>query len=137
MLRLTKAGSFLSTTTCVTTEATFFSIPSSKRAFCKAFCSQKPILPSVIATRESSGKAGFFSESAANCCSSKFPTCGPFPWVMIRSSPFLINFTKCLAVSTKASCCAFADGSDERMAFPPKATTILRFAIKFSLNALQ
>ena len=105
------------------------SMPSFASSFSRAFCSQKPMDPSVMATKLSKGKAGFFSESAARFCRRRFPTWGPFPWVIIRSSPFFMSFTRCLAVSTKAAFCAFAEGSDERMALPPKATTILRLAI--------
>ncbi len=51
--------------------------------------------------------------------------------------PIFINFTRCLAVCTKASFCALADGSDDKMALPPKATTILRFAISLAFSSLS
>ena len=127
LLGLRKAGSFLSTTTCVTTETTVLSRWISCKAFSRAFWSQKPMLPSVIATSESRGKAGFFSEFAARCWRRRLPTCGPLPWVIINSSPFWMSFTRWRAVSARAASWAWADGSVERMAFPPRATTILRW----------
>ena len=46
-----------------------------------------------------------------------------------NQSLFLISLTRCFAVCTRAAFWALADGSDVRMAFPPKATTILRWFI--------
>lgn len=51
--------------------------------------------------------------------------------------PIFYQFYKVLGCLYQGLFCALADGSDDKMALPPKATTILRFAISLAFSSLS
>ncbi len=131
---ITKAPDHFSKRTCVTQQRTFFSMPSSKREHFEAFYSTKPRWYLLIATRVTSGKRQDSFQSDAPNVGARDSQRGPLPWVIIKSSPYFINFTRCAYVSKQKLCWALLDGSKKKIAFPPKNTTQLRFAIKILLS---
>ena len=97
-----KDGSSPFTSTCVTTVAMFFFIPSMAIWLSRAICSWYPIAPWVSATQESSGTVCSCVD-AISALRRIYPTCGPFPWAMTTLFPACTSFAICFAVLSAAS----------------------------------
>src|SRR3954471_11862389 len=122
-----KCGSSASTRVRVTRPAVRCGRPRASRAASSSSVRVNAIVAWVWATHQSSGTGGT-SCAASSFFTSRFPTCGPLPWVRTTSTPAATTSAMCPEATAIASRCApgVAEPSGPVIALPPRAMTTRR-----------